>query len=466
MRREPLNSLPDAIASALVRAAVRPGATVLVALSGGADSVALLHALLELRVRFGMRIATAHLNHRIRGLESDRDENSVREMCARLGVELRVARARGLDADSANLEERARDARYRFLNRAADAAGAEYIALGHHADDQAETVLMRMLRGAGGAGLAAMAERGPGRLIRPMLGIYRTEILAYLRARGISFVEDSSNRSPEILRNRIRNELIPMLERDYAPRLRHRLVETAREMRSVDDFMVAAASIEFAAMLTGGDVLEVARFSALAPALQMVVLRLFLGARMGTLRRITRAHLEALRRLVIAGGPSDSIDLPNGWRAEREYNLLRIINTMPLSDEPFSVPLRLDGITIVEAASYRFEASTIDVAAADASRPGDLHVALFDAAAIADSGLVVRNFIHGDRIHPLGMRGERKVKDVFIDRKIPRLDRRRFPIVTLGVEVAWLPGLARGSAALIGKATETILRVEAREIAV
>ena len=465
MRRESSNNLPDAIASALERAAIRPGATVLVALSGGADSVALMHALLELRERFDLRIVAAHLNHRIRAFESDRDENFVREMCARLGVELRVAHARGLDADSANLEERARDARYRFLNRAADALGADFIALAHHADDQAETVLMRILRGAGIAGLAAMSERGPGRLVRPMLAAYRADILSYLQVRGISFVEDSSNLSPEILRNRIRTELIPMLERDYASGLRRRLVEIAGEMRSVDDFMNAAASIEFAAMRSADDALDVSRFSTLAPALQMSVLRLYLSARIGTLRRITRAHLEALRRLVLAGGPSDSIDLPGRWRAEREYNLLRIINTVAASDEPFSVPLRLDGITIVEAANYRFDASTINVDAADAW-PRDLNVALFDAAAIADAGLVVRNFIRGDRIHPLGMRGARKVKDVFVDRKIPRLERRRFPIVTLAGEVAWLPGLARGRAALIGNATETVLRVEAREIAV
>ena len=477
MRRESPNIVRDTIASALDRAAIRPGATILVALSGGADSVALLHALLELRERFGMRVAAAHLNHRIRGLESDRDEDFVREMCARLGVELRVARARGLDADSANLEERAREARFRFLNRAADAVGAEYIALAHHGDDQAETVLMRMLRGAGIAGLAAMSERGPGRLIRPMLGLCRAEILGYLRAHGIAFVEDSSNRAPEILRNRIRTELIPMLERDYAPGLRRRLVEIAGEMRSVDDFMNAAASIEFDAMRSSDDALDVARFPALAPALQMSVLRLYLGERMGSLRRITRAHLEALRRLVLAGGPSDSIDLPGGWRAEREYNLLSIIDTEPISDEAFSVPLSLDGITIVEAASYQFEASMLDrgdltpnpsprgKGNQNYGAAGDLRVALFDAAAIADAELVVRNFIRGDRIHPLGMRGERKVKDVFIDRKIPRVERRRFPIVTLGGEVAWLPGLARGSAALIGNATETILRVEAREIA-
>ncbi len=286
MRRESPNRVPDSIAAAFNRAAIRPGATILVALSGGADSVALMHALLELRARFEMRIVAAHLNHRIRALESDRDENFVREMCARLGVELRVARARGLDADSANLEERARDARYRFLNSAADASGADYIALAHHADDQAETVLMRMLRGAGSAGLAAMAERGPTRLVRPMLGLYRAEILAYLHARGIAFVEDSSNRSPEILRNRIRTELIPMLERDYAPGLRRRLVEIAGEMRSVDDFMNAAASIEFATMRSSEDALDIARFSALASALQMMVLRLYLAERTGSLRRI------------------------------------------------------------------------------------------------------------------------------------------------------------------------------------
>jgi tRNA(Ile)-lysidine synthase len=479
MRRESPNTLPDAIASAFERAAIRPGATVLVALSGGADSVALMHALLELRERFDLRIVAAHLNHRIRAFESDRDETFVREMCARLGVELRVAHARGLEADSANLEERARDARYQFLNRAADALGADFIALAHHADDQAETVLMRILRGAGIAGLAAMSERGPGRLVRPMLGLCRAEILSYLQARGISFVEDSSNLSAEILRNRIRNELIPMLQRDYAPGLRRRLVEIAGEMRSVDDFMNAAASIELAAMRSADDALDVARFGALAPALQMSVLRIFLNARIGTLRRITRAHLEALRRLVLAGGPSDSIDLPGGWRAEREYNLLRIINTEPISDEAFSVPLSLDGITIVEAASYRFEASMVDRGNLTPNPfpwgkgnnrahydDSDLHVALFDAAAITDAGLIVRNFIRGDRIHPLGMRGARKVKDVFIDRKIPRLERRRFPIVTIAGEVAWLPGLARGRAALIGNATETVLRVEAREIAV
>jgi len=438
----------------------------LVGISGGADSVALVHALLELRERFHLKVAGGHLNHRIRGAESDRDEQFVRQMCARLGVELVVERAEGLDAGSANLEERARDERYRFLNRAADSVGADYVALAHHGDDQAETVLMRMLRGAGVAGLVAMAERGPGRLIRPMLDLSRTSILDYLRARGTAFVEDSSNRSPEILRNRIRSELIPMLEREYAPGLRRRLSEVAGEMRAVDDFMMAAASIELDAMRSDDDALDVARLGALAPALQMTVLRLFLAERMGSLRKITRAHLEAIRRLVLDSGPSDSIDLPNRWCACREYSLLRVINTTPASAEAFSVPLSLDGITIVEAASYRFEASTIAVGGEHAPMPGDLRVALFDAAETGDCRLRVRNFIRGDRISPLGMVGARKVKDVFIDRKVPRGSRGRFPIVTIAGEVAWLPGLARARIARVTEATESVLRVEAREIAV
>ncbi len=464
MSRDAEKAVLDAVAAALERARIPRGAKILIGLSGGADSVALTHVLLALRERFEMQVAAAHLNHRIRGAESDRDEAFVRETCARLAVVLVVERAQGLEAGSANLEERAREERYRFLNRAADDVGADFIALAHHGDDQAETVLMRMFRGAGIAGLSAMAARGPGRLLRPMLALSREEILAYLAERAIEFVEDSSNRSSAILRNRIRHELIPMLEREYAPSVARRLSEVAAEMRSVDDFMVAAGSIELGAMRCDDGAVDVTRFASLAPALQMTVLRLYLNERMVSLRRITRAHLEAIRRLVLEGGPSDSINLPNGWRAEREYNFLRVVNTTPANAEAFSVRLSLDGITTVEAAGYRFEASTI--AAGGLSAPDDLRVARFDAAETRGSGIVVRNFIRGDRVTPLGMVGERKVKDVFIDRKLPRASRARFPIVTIGGEVAWLPGLVRGSAALVTEASEIILRVEAREIAV
>jgi tRNA(Ile)-lysidine synthase len=466
MVRDAENNLIGEIEAALLRAGLRRGSSILVGLSGGADSVALTCALLDLRERLNFRVVAAHLNHRIRGEEADRDEDFVRAMCARLGIELIVERADGLagSISSANLEERARDARREFLLRVADRVQADFVALAHHRDDQAETVLMRLMRGAGAAGMAAMAERGPGRLIRPMLSLSRAEIREYLDARAIPFVEDSSNSSRDILRNRIRAELLPMLERQYAPGLGGRLVELADEMRSLDDFVTAIAARELDAMRVHGDSLDVSGFGAVNRAVQAVAIRLYLSERIGSLRKVSRAHVEAIRDLIVEGGPSDSIDLPGGWRAEREYNFLRLVNVRErMSDiAAFSVAIAADGITIVEAAGFKFEASTI--AAADAPMPDSLSIAMFDAAKIADAGMVARNFINGDRIHPMGMRGTRKVHDVFVDRKLPRARRERFPVVMVGDTIAWLPGLVRGDCALVTKATETARRVEASEI--
>jgi tRNA(Ile)-lysidine synthase len=473
MVRDAENIVVGAIEAALARAGIRRGASILIGLSGGADSVALTCALLELRESLGLRIAAAHLNHRIRGDESDRDEAFVRAMCARLGVELIVERAEGLDASisSANLEERAREVRRDFLGRVADRVGAGYVALGHHRDDQAETVLMRLMRGAGAAGMAAMAEHGPSRLIRPMLSVSRADIRGYLGARATAFVEDSTNLSRDILRNRIRAELLPMLEREYAPGLGGRLVEVAAEMRSLDDLVAAIAARELDAMRVRGGALDVSGFSGLNRAVQPVAIRLFLSERVGSLRRISRAHIEAMRQLILEGGPSDSIDLPGGWRAEREYNFFQLIEAgaerKGSGAAGFSVAIAAEGITVVEEAGFAFEASTNP--ATHASMPDSLFsvslVAMFDAAKIADAGLVARNFMKGDRMHPMGMRGTRKVHDVFVDRKLPRARRERFPVVTVGGEIAWLPGLARADCALVTKATETVLRVEASEIA-
>jgi tRNA(Ile)-lysidine synthase len=295
------------------------------------------------------------------------------------------------------------------------------------------------------------------------LSISRAEIRQYLEARGISFVEDSSNSSHDILRNRIRGELLPMLERDYAPGFSGRLVELASEMRSLDELVTSIASRELDAMRISGGAFDVSGFSAMNRAVQAVVIRLFLADRMGSLRKISRAHVESVLHLMLEGGPSDSIDLPGGWCARREYNLLRLVDARERDRDgaDFSVAIAPDGITIVEAAGFKFEASTI--AAADASMPDSLSVAMFDAAKIADTGLVARNMMKGDRIHPMGMRGTRKLHDVFVDRKLPRARRGRFPVVTIGDTIAWLPGLARADCALVTKATETILRVEATE---
>jgi tRNA(Ile)-lysidine synthase len=461
------------------------GNTILLALSGGPDSVALLHALRALAPRFGFRLAAAHLNHRLRGAESDRDETFVRELCSTLGVGLIVEQAHNLDPalDPAapNLEERSREARYAFLAAAATRLGASHVATAHHADDQAETVMLRLLRGAGAAGLGAMAESGTlapdgMAILRPMLRIWRHEILRYLDSIGARSVSDSSNAHQGFLRNRVRSELLPALERDFAPGLRRRLAALADEMRELDDYVARAARVELGLRLnesapggTHGLDLKLEGFAGLHPALAAALLREFLAERIGSLRRFTRRHIDALRRLCLDESPSAALDLPGGWRAERRYAALAIEKHPEAADdrprlaadaEGFTVVLAREGITKVSRASFVFHSSVVPADAAP--MPVGLYEACFDADRAA-AGLVVRNFAPGDRVPPLGMEGSRKLHDIFVDRKLPRPRRKTFPVVTLEGRIAWLPGMVRGRVALVTEETARVLRLDAFE---
>ncbi|HEY1851911.1 MAG TPA: tRNA lysidine(34) synthetase TilS [Candidatus Binataceae bacterium] len=460
------------IAASLSRIGVSDGDRILVALSGGADSVALTHALHRLRdgllgVRF--ELAAAHLNHRLRGAESDRDERFVRELCERLEIELSVELADGL-ANSSNLEERARNLRYRFLNRAADCFDARYIALAHHADDQAETVMMRLLRGSGAAGLAAMESVGPGRIVRPMLTLRREQVVAYLDFIGQAHVIDGSNLSRTILRNRIRHDLLPMLERDYAPKLHRRLTGLALEMRSLDDYLAREARAELHRRLRSPDRLDLTGFALLHRALANATLREWLRLRIGDLRRIYRADIERMSRLCTVGRSGSIAVVPGGWRLRCEYGavLLEQVVAASASGEPdqvpaFEVELSRDGVTAVPAAGFTFDARTLR--AGDRGFPGEASMprhqrfeALFDAVGIGRR-LIVRGFRRGDRIAPLGMTGTRKIQDVFVDCKLVRASRATWPLIEADCGLLWVPGMVRSRHALVTSATQTILRL-------
>lgn len=462
MSRKPAHPVVEKIACALRRVPVKRGELVLLGLSGGPDSVALFHALLALRERLGLRLAAAHLNHGLRGAESARDEAFVRRLCAGAGVALEVGEAGGLRPGLSNLEERAREVRGAFLARVARRQGAAHIALAHHGGDQAETVLLRLLRGAGARGLGAMAPVGPGKLIRPMLGLRRDQIAAYLNAIGARFITDSSNFSTALSRNRVRHQLLPMLEREYAPRLGRRLAELAGEMRALDDLVGALAERELRSALDSAGAFDLTRLAELHPALVDAVLRSFIAHAAGSLRRIGRVHVDALRRLCLKGPPNGRCDLPGGWRAVRQYRRLSLRRRR--SGElhpPFRATLPGKGTTVVAAAGMAFKAALM--APRDAAMPADHWQALFDADQVGRS-LVVRNFRPGDRIRPLGAAGSRKVKEVFIEARVPAERRRSFPVVVLGDRVAWLPGLKRGEVGLITPTTRRVLRVTARRL--
>ncbi len=459
-KRAAARAVIDPVRRFLAKLADLRGKRILLALSGGADSVALLHALMAVRSKFHFDLVTAHLNHALRGAESDRDEAFVRELCGRMGVELIVERAHGLQPHRGNLEARARTARHTFLSVAAGRIGADYIALAHQADDQAETVMLRLMRGAGVTGLGAMAESGAGKIIRPLLQVRRSAILQYLGAIGAAFVEDSTNASLKHDRNRMRHRLMPLLERDYAPGLVGRLVELAAEMREVDDLLGTLAQDSVGECLNQDGSLDVDRFKRLHPAVASALMRRYVADVAGNLLGFERSHIEALCALARGGPPNGRIVLPYGWLARRRYGKLLVLRAEKHNDvaAAFEVVLAVEGVTVVASARTIFQSALVPRALAP--MPHDATEALFDARSLG-AGLIARNFNPGDRITPLGVAGSRKVKDVFIERKIPSDQRRRFPVVLLEGRVAWLPGLVRSNLALVTAETTEVVRLTA-----
>ena len=324
-------------------------------------------------------------------------------------------------------------------------------------DDQAETVLMRLLRGAERPGWPRWPSAGRSRLIRPMLSMSRArDSSTTSMRRAIPFVEDSSNSSPRFLRNRMRDELLPMLERDYAPGLRRRLVEVADEMRALDDLVDGdGARANWTRLRVGGGVLDVSGFGAVHRAVQRGCIRLFVARADGiaapTFARACRgdAQLCLDRR-------AERLSRSAGRMARRArvQSLLRIARAMTpaaTARAEFSVAARRRRqSTMVERRDSSFEASTIARGQrADAGQSLSSHCSTRRKSPKPD--LVVRNFMPGDRIRPLGMTGTRKVKDVFIDRKLPRSRRARFPLVTLGGEDRVDSGSGARPRALVSK---------------
>ncbi len=308
---------------------LRRGETVVVAVSGGPDSMALLDLLVRLRSEWQLTLHVAHMNHGLRGASADADEAFVRNACHRWKLVCTVARVSvSAVAEERDLSEEtaARQARYEFLEATARRMRAGAIAVGHTRDDQAETVLMRLLRGAGTEGLCGIRPvrvLGGFRLVRPLLGVWRREIERYLRLRRRSWREDASNRDEKYLRNRIRHALLPVLEREYQPKIREILSQTAECLQADYAFIEGWGERRWRRLgdVTPGKgtpdrvVLDVRRLSEEPPAMQRYLLRRAVECLAGDLRRVTYQHWSELERLLQAGPGGAVVDLPHRLRA-------------------------------------------------------------------------------------------------------------------------------------------------------
>ena len=437
-----------------------PGETVVVAVSGGADSVALLDILSRFEEQ-PLRLVVAHLNHGLRGEESDGDQEFVSRLAARYGFpcESRRVDVAGLSQSlRISLEDAGRRARYLFFDQTAQAHQAASIALAHHRDDQAETVLIRLLRGAGGAGLSAMGSCARGMLKRPLLRTSRAEIERYLKGRGLSWRTDASNADTTILRNSIRHELIPLLAR-YNPKISERLAATAEILASDEQLLEGMTEAAYARLNrpeATGPMLDVEQLAAEPRGLRLRLYRRALCELRGDLQRIGLGHLEAIDRLVASGRPNSRLKLPGECTVARSYGALRFTDGaerphpgFALTIEgPGSYPLAVGGSLLVQGVA---RPASLD--------PGSRLVAYLDPAA-APFPWLVRGFLPGDRFRPLGMTGAQKIKDLFINEKIPVSARCRVPLLLSAGRILWVCGVRLGDDARIGAPEGAVLRVE------
>jgi len=396
------------------------GQRVVVGLSGGADSVALLDVMAAVSRHRGFTVVAAHLDHALRP-DSARDAAFCRDLCAALGVPFRTARkdvAARRRAEGGGLEEAARGERHAFLRRVKEEEGASWIVLAHTRDDQAETVLLRLLRGAGGLGLSAMRPRA-GDLLRPMLALSRRHVLDHLAARSLAWREDPSNADVSIVRNRVRHELIPYLERHFNPAVREALARLAALLAEESDVLASVA---------GDDVLTLEALRSVPRAVaRLTVRRALQGA--GGLRGVGLKHVDAILDLAATAAPSGHrVALPGGREAVFHFDQVRITRRRAPS-APFALPLRVPGAVALPDGSHLLARAARGPAVSSGSAA---------VVAVPDGPLEVRTRRPGDRVRAAGR--DVSLKRFFMDRRVPAQERGTLPLLAAGHQVLWVPG--------------------------
>lgn len=423
---------------------IAPGDFVVLGLSGGADSLCLLYILLELREELSFDVSCVHVNHKMRGEQAEEDVRWLTACCRTLGVPLAVFECdvRG-EAKRARItvEEAGRRARHDALFEQAERERLRtnrntLVALAHNRDDQAETVLLRILRGTGVRGLSAMEYRREDGLIRPLLDTSRAEIEAFCDVHELEPRWDHTNVSLEFARNRVRLELMPLLAEHFNPGIQDSLVRLADHAREDDRTLQALALAlvsESQAVRMPADTVvalsfPIERLIEAGPAVGKRIVRT-LFARIGLVEDIASVHLSALWQALHRSESGTVIEFPAGYRAEFVYEHV-----------VFHPPVQ--GFHEMKQPAWHVEKQ--EIPAEEAPDPLTLpdHRALLDADVLAADGrtLRVRTRRPGDRIHPLGAPGTKKLQDWFTDAKIPRAERGHMPLVCLGSDVVWIPG--------------------------
>lgn len=448
---------------------IEPGQRVLVALSGGPDSVALLAVLHELAPAWRLTLSAIHVNYGLRGEESEEDARFAARFCDRLKVPLhceRIALGAGRETGSrSSLQERAREARYSVFTKVGQTVAADRIALGHQADDQAETLLMWMVRGAGTSGLAGIPPIRESLFVRPLLGIARDKILEYLWSRDLPFRLDSSNAKPLYLRNRIRHELLPALKR-LNPSLVESLARQADILREEDAYLnqlTYAAMTRLVRHTNAGVLVDRDGLLAQPVPLQRRLLRLVLQGLHPRGKGPTFATVAAVLDTAFHGKSGTSCSVKSVV-ATREYGTIRLQASPPAGSA--TRPRSPERVTLSVPGSIRWPWTGQELRATVASRPVSSRQVptrtrvCFDADRLS-TPLTVRPWLPGDAFQPAGMGGRtKKLQDYFSDIKLPRQDRRLVPVVQAREGILWVAGHRADHRFRAGAGTQRTLVLE------
>ncbi len=462
--------IKDSLFAALIgfvrrKGLISRGDRVLACVSGGADSVCMLHLLAALAGQWDLVVEVAHFDHGLRGSESEADARFVEDLAASLGLKFHLGRWRDGESGAVrgrSLQEAAREARYRFFRDVAEERSLDLIATAHTADDQAEEVIMRLLRGSGLDGLSGIAASQNG-VVRPLLFARRREIEAFLRRAGLEWREDSSNTSPKYLRNRVRRDLLPLIESRFNPsivRTLNRVAEVMGEAREALAFFASRAFDECVDTDGHSASLSIEAVSAYPAALRKEIYKRVLASLGLVGPALAKVHLDTVDAVVMGKRPSGEVHLPGG-RFRRVYGWGGFTSdAFDIESGPSEIEVHGPGPLDLGGAG-RLLLEERDV---EEGRPGGTGLYVPGKALYLDSSslhfpLIVRARRPGDRFQPLGMESEVSLKRFMISRRVPRHVREGLPLIVSGRGIACVCSVEVAHWARITNSTRRVLAV-------